>query len=781
VIKVMSEKLIRDLDRLLRQISHPNQGSTPDLPSPDAEVFNEICDLVLEPTEYETLWDEHVLLQLSALFDHRPPEATTFGLHVSRIKERSRLVKRINDLLYAVLDTDASSDKVFQTLKPLSDATEETLARLESSDRLKLVREADCSPSQKLEAAIQFLREDLHVRFIDDRAIDYCIEAVRQREGIGVASALFVGPGAKGCVIPVQAQVQPGSGQVHTVVHSGDDFQKSVERARLAMLALGFLTDSQNVVATLDLTEPIYTGPSVALSAAAAIYASARQMIIDPFTTFTGDINLDRGKWRVQPVGGLQEKLEAAKQSGYRRIFVPRAGSEGVSPSQYPDLRLIAVNDLIEVFLHLEARFRPLPGTSPQVKKINALRSFAEARGWELSAAQPIQDAVQFSLLPLHLPELKINIYDTGSHTPKQHELPEYQELLGELAAAGESRTQVRKVEQKLNVADAALRARIRDGFERLEPVERKQEPYCDYSIRLERGPEHLVVKQYAKGTLQIQGTAGDLYREVLEVIVPHYNLHYPKANLSVDTLLQTGPTAPSPSGSQARLPDNAVPRVSELSLPYIGTDESGKGDYFGPLVVAGVIADAATARQLEKIGAKDSKLLSDKRCRELAASIREMCKGKYHEVEIPPDRYNELYEQFRNEKKNLNHLLAWGHARAIESLLERFACSQAVADQFGDEHYILSRLMEKGRQLRLVQIPKAEQFVAVAAASILSRDRFLARLEKMRADYGLDIPKGASDAVVTAGKLLVQMKGASELGRVAKLHHRTTEKILKG
>jgi len=777
----MSQRLTRDLDRLLRQVSYPIQGSAAVLPSSKVELFNEICDLVLEPTEYETLWDEPVLLQLTALFEQKPPEATTFGLHVDRIRERSRLVTRIHDLLYAVLDTDATPDKMFQALKPLSDATEETLARLESSDRMKLVREADCSPSEKVESAIHFLRDDLHIQFADDKAIDCCIEALRQREGIGVANALFVGPDAKGFIIPLQVQVSPGSGQVHTVVHSGDDFQKSVERARLAMLALGFLTDSQNVVAALDLTEPIYTGPSIALSAAAAIYASARQMTIDPFTAFTGDIILDRGKWHVGAVGGLREKLEAAKQRGSRRVFIPRAGSEGLSLTQCPDLRVIAVNDLIEVFLHLEARLRRLPGTSPQVKKINALRSFSEAHGWELSAAEPIQDGVQFSVLPLHLPELKVNIYNTGSHTPKRHEQPEYQELLDELAAAGESRTLVRKVEQKLNVADAALRVRIREGLERLDPMERKQEPYCDYSMRLERGPEHLVVKQYAKGTLQIQGSAGDLYREVLEVIVPQYNLHYPKANLSIDTLLQSGPTAPSASRSQARSPESAVPRVQEIPLPYIGTDESGKGDYFGPLVVAAVIADTVTARQLENIGVKDSKLLSDKRCCELAAKVREISKGKYHEVEILPDRYNELYEQFRKEKKNLNHLLAWGHARAIESLLERFACNDAVADQFGDEHYILSRLMEKGRQLRLVQMPKAEQFIAVAAASILSRDRFLARLEKMSTDYNLDIPKGASDAVIAAGKLLVQSKGAAELGRVAKLHHKTTEKILKG
>jgi len=84
----------------------------------------------------------------------------------------------------------------------------------------------------------------------------------------------------------------------------------------------------------------------------------------------------------------------------------------------------------------------------------------------------------------------------------------------------------------------------------------------------------------------------------------------------------------------------------------------------------------------------KDSKLLSDKRCRELAHQIRDLCRGKFTEVEIPPERYNELYERFRKEGKNLNHLLAWGHARAIENLLSNYPCGYAIADQFGDENY---------------------------------------------------------------------------------------------
>jgi ribonuclease HIII len=197
-------------------------------------------------------------------------------------------------------------------------------------------------------------------------------------------------------------------------------------------------------------------------------------------------------------------------------------------------------------------------------------------------------------------------------------------------------------------------------------------------------------------------------------------------------------------------------------------------------MVVGAVLVDAQTKTKLEASGVKDSKLLSDKRCRELAARIREICRGKYEEVEIPPERYNELYESFKKEGKNLNHLLAWGHARAIESLLKRHPCSHAVADQFGDEHYILSSLMKKGKKIQLIQMPKGERDIAVASASILTRDKFLTRLGKLSQESQIELPKGASEAVVMAGKQIVAKKGPDDLRRVAKLHHKTTHKILE-
>jgi ribonuclease HIII len=482
-------------------------------------------------------------------------------------------------------------------------------------------------------------------------------------------------------------------------------------------------------------------------------------------------LNLDREGWRIRGVSGLAQKLEAARRNGCRRVFIPRENLQEVVATEAETFQVIPVDDLLEVFLQLLAPLQPLSGDSLQVRKINAIQTFCQAQGWDLAPPQPIQAGVQIRVVPFHLSELVINIYHTGVHTPKQHEHPEYQALLKALQVTEEPRIPIRKVEQHFNVRDPSLRVEIRDALEQLQPAERRDERYCDFMFRFDQGQEHLIVKQYQKGTLQIQGTAGELYNILLESIIPRINLRYPNAKLAVGAFLQSEQAPIIPSSPPVR-------DREEVPFPYIGTDESGKGDYFGPMVVAAVLVDGVTASRLEDLGVKDSKLLTDKRCRELAAQIRELCPGRYEEIEMLPERYNELYERFRAEGKNLNHLLAWGHARAIESLLARFSCTHAVADQFGDEHYIHSKLMEQGKRLQLIQVPKGERFLAVAAASILARDRFLARIEKFSQDYGMALPKGASDIVVEVAKAIVHAKGITALGKVAKLHHKTTTKL---
>jgi|SRR5579884_3939295 len=206
-----------------------------------------------------------------------------------------------------------------------------------------------------------------------------------------------------------------------------------------------------------------------------------------------------------------------------------------------------------------------------------------------------------------------------------------------------------------------------------------------------------------------------------------------------------------------------------------IGLDESGKGDYFGPLVIGAVYVDEHTESRLIALGVRDSKLLPDNRILTLAEEIKTICPCSG--VAIEPKRYNELY----NKIHNLNILLARAHAHALESLLEKVSCDLAIADQFGNESLLLNALQEKGRKIKLEQRPRAEEDTAVAAASILARAKFVQQLEQLSQRVGKMLPKGAWDpSIVAIGHEIVAKYGQSMLAEVAKLHFKTTETILQ-
>lgn len=213
--------------------------------------------------------------------------------------------------------------------------------------------------------------------------------------------------------------------------------------------------------------------------------------------------------------------------------------------------------------------------------------------------------------------------------------------------------------------------------------------------------------------------------------------------------------------------------RHAHHTVERIGIDESGKGDYFGPLVIAAVFVDATTQSELALMQVRDSKKISDGRILEMAPDIRTICPHSI--VAIGPKKYNELYAKIRN----LNRLLAWGHARALENLLDKVSCERAISDQFGDEQLILNALQDKGRKVVLEQRTKAESDLAVAAASILARAEFLIRLKRLSDEVGTTLPKGASPAVELAARMVIKKHGRERLDSVAKLHFKTTQAVL--
>jgi ribonuclease HIII len=209
-----------------------------------------------------------------------------------------------------------------------------------------------------------------------------------------------------------------------------------------------------------------------------------------------------------------------------------------------------------------------------------------------------------------------------------------------------------------------------------------------------------------------------------------------------------------------------------EMFEPHFGVDESGKGDFFGPLVIAGAYVDRRIARKFLDAGVVDSKRIgSDSRIRVLADTIRKSSLGLVETVLIGPEKYNELYEKFGN----LNKLLGWGHARVIENLLAKKPdCPKSLSDQFADARVVEQSLLRHGRKITIEQRPRAESDIAVAAASILAREGFINWLERKGKEMGLRLERGVSAKVKESAKKLVEMNGPGALRAVAKVHFRT-------
>jgi ribonuclease HIII len=213
-----------------------------------------------------------------------------------------------------------------------------------------------------------------------------------------------------------------------------------------------------------------------------------------------------------------------------------------------------------------------------------------------------------------------------------------------------------------------------------------------------------------------------------------------------------------------------------EHFAPHFGIDESGKGDFFGPLVIAGVYTDAQITRQLIDAGITDSKrITTPKKIRQLAAVIKATPGIEFDVIALRPEKYNELYASFRN----LNRMLAWGHATVIEELVrKRPDCPRALSDQFAKAPVLQAALKQKNITLKLDQRTKGESDTAVAAASILARERFIDWMDAATQKVGFKIPLGASSQVVQAGKDLVKQHGHEVLGKFAKLHFKTTQQV---
>lgn len=206
----------------------------------------------------------------------------------------------------------------------------------------------------------------------------------------------------------------------------------------------------------------------------------------------------------------------------------------------------------------------------------------------------------------------------------------------------------------------------------------------------------------------------------------------------------------------------------------YIGTDESGKGDFFGPLVIAGFYVNENIQKYLAELGVKDSKELSDATIDELASLIKSKYPNNYSVISIKPEKYNQLYEDF----KNLNKLLNWGHSKVIEEIYQNFKTETVIVDQFSKAPLNIS-LNIKFANVNFVQIPKAEKYYGVAAASILARNELNNWFNKKNRE-GYKVLKGASNEVEFSAKYIYKKYGKEILLKLIKRHFKTTQKIFE-
>ena len=217
-----------------------------------------------------------------------------------------------------------------------------------------------------------------------------------------------------------------------------------------------------------------------------------------------------------------------------------------------------------------------------------------------------------------------------------------------------------------------------------------------------------------------------------------------------------------------------------QLSGRIIGVDESGKGDFFGPLVVAGLLAGDDDLEFFDEIGVRDSKRLTDKRC--LAIGERLGARFPHQVLVLQPIEYNRRYDKVRN----LNILLAECHAAVIAGLAGRgrsqgIGIDLAVSDKFGKAERLKTALSRADCKLRVRQLVRGEAVPQVAAASILARAEFVRQMEQLSAECSINLPKGASAQVDEIGRQLVAQSGVEILTSLAKTHFKNFRRATSG
>ncbi len=206
-----------------------------------------------------------------------------------------------------------------------------------------------------------------------------------------------------------------------------------------------------------------------------------------------------------------------------------------------------------------------------------------------------------------------------------------------------------------------------------------------------------------------------------------------------------------------------------------IGSDETGKGDFIGPLFVGAVYVDDFVSKTLKREGVKDSKkITSFKTLEDLYQKIT--TNAYYSVMTIEPLEYNELYEKY----KNINKVLEYAHKKNMNDLLEKIkdqTLKKIIIDKFS-----YNNLFDNFKKnVEIIELPKGEQFTSVAAASIVARYTQLKYFEELNKKYkkdNIEFKIGVNENTIIQVKKFVECYSFDDLKYIVKLHFKTIEEI---
>ena len=344
------------------------------------ELFNNICRLLFTDDFYLHLWDEGALYQLVEFFKAKTPNPTVYGERLTKLSERKNFVQQTNEFFFSILSHEFPMEEVVNRVSALTKIDEAAFLKLKASGHLQDIRASKSPASEKIEAFIEHLINDMGVNFREaEDGLRQVLASIKAQETPGRANALLVNTSSNaGILIPLSTRLQLGKGEVHCLISSGGDFKTAIDRARHLLLSNGFLNRMDDVDYSLDITEASYSGDSIGLAAAIAMYGAATKQSIDPYTSFTGNINLEGNQYKITPVKGISQKLDAAILNGCRRVFIPIQNHSEISGDYTKKLQIICVSDITDVLLKLQTSLEPLPGDTLQIRKINFLRAYCQ-------------------------------------------------------------------------------------------------------------------------------------------------------------------------------------------------------------------------------------------------------------------------------------------------------------------------------------------------------------------------------------------------------------------